>query len=223
MTSFRLIALLILTASAALPVYAETAYIDDTLFAPIRSGEGTQYRILHNGLRSGTPVELLERSESGYSRVRTRDGIEGWIVSRFLSDQPIARDRLVATSKELERTKSQLSEVREQLQGLQSERDQLASSEQTLESRSETLARELEKVKTISANALTLDRRNRELQEANQKLRNDVEVLTAERERLESNSERDFMLLSAGLVLLGVFLAVVVPWMKPTRKNDNWA
>ncbi len=223
MISIRLLAFVFLTVAICTSAQAQTVYIDDTLFVPLRGGQGTEYRILHNGLRSGTPVELLERSDSGYSRIRTPQGLEGWVVSRFLSEQPIARDRLAAATRELEATKNQLSEVREQLQAVQAERDQLASSEQNLERRSQSLASELEDVKSVSANALTLDRRNRELQEANQKTRNDLEVLTAEKERLEAKSESDFMLLSAGLILLGMFLAVVIPMLKPSRKNDNWA
>ncbi len=223
MISIRLLALVILTVAICTSAQAQTVYIDDTLFVPLRGGQGTEYRILHNGLRSGTPVELLERSDSGYSRIRTPQGLEGWVVSRFLSEQPIARDRLAAATRELETTKSQLSEAREQLTSVRTERDQLASSEESLESRSQSLASELAEVKSISANALTLNRRNRELQESTQKLRNDLEVLTAEKERLEAKSESDFMLLSAGLILLGMFLAVVIPMFKPSRKNDNWA
>lgn len=222
MTSFRLTALLLLLATC-LPLQAKTVYIDDTLYAPVRSGEGTQYRILHNGLRSGTPVELLEQAESGYSRVRTPDGIEGWIVSRYLSEQPIARDRLSAAQQQLERTRNELASVKETLQQTQAERDELATAENRLEDRSETLAEELREIKAISANAITLKERNQELQEVNQRLRNDVEVLTAEKERLEAKKESDFMLLGAGLVLLGVILALVVPLLKPTRKHDTWA
>ena len=48
-------------------------------------------------------------------------------------------------------------------------------------------------------------------------------MLTAENERLEANKESDFMLLGAALVALGVFIAVVLPWLKPSRKADNWA
>lgn len=222
MTRIRLTIILLLLATS-LPLQARTVYIDDTLYAPVRSGEGTQYRILHNGLRSGTPVELLERSESGYSRVRTPDGIEGWIVSRYLSEQPIARDRLSAAQQQLERTRSELASLKESLQQTQAERDQLATAENRLEDRSEQLAEELREIKAISANAITLKERNQELQEVNQRLRNDVEVLTAEKERLEAKKESDFMLLGAGLVLLGVILALVVPLLKPTRKHDTWA
>lgn len=222
MTNLRLIAIVMLSA-LCLPVMAKTVYIDDTLFAPVRSGEGTQYRILNNGLKSGTPVELLEKSDSGYSKIRTPDGTEGWIVSRYLSEQPIARDRLIAVNKELERTKDQLAEAQNKLDSLQSERDDLASSESSLEARNQKLSAELEKIKSISANAITLDRRNQELQQTNQKLRSDLEVLTAEKERLEAKNDSDFMLIGAGLVLAGIVIALILPALKSSRKHDTWA
>lgn len=222
MTNLRLIAIVILSA-LCLPVMAKTVYIDDTLYAPVRSGEGTQYRILNNGLKSGTPVELLEKSDSGYSKIRIPDGTEGWIVSRYLSEQPIARDRLVAANKELEQTRSQLAEVQDKLDAVQSERDNLSSSESSLEARAQKLSAELEKIKSISANAITLDRRNQELQQSNQKLRSDLEVLTAEKERLEAKNDSDFMLIGAGLVLAGIVIALILPALKSSKKHDTWA
>lgn len=203
---------------------ARTVYIDDTLYAPVRSGQGTQFRILHNGLRSGTSVELLEQSEeSGYSRIRTSNGLEGWIPSRYLTNQPIARDRLDAANRELAQARAQLEEARNNLTQVDSERTELSQNEERLETRVAELSKELEEIRSISANALTLERRNRELQENNQRMRNDVEVLTAEVERLEAKADSDFMLLGAGLLILGMILALVLPWLKPTRKNDNWA
>ncbi|GGY64291.1 TIGR04211 family SH3 domain-containing protein [Marinobacter zhanjiangensis] len=203
---------------------ARTVYIDDTLYAPVRSGEGTQFRILHSGLRSGTAVTLLEQSEeSGYSRVRTSQGIEGWIPTRYLTNQPIARDRLESANQELEQTKAQLEELQARMSEVSDQRNQLSSREEELEQRVATLSQELEEIRSVSANALSLNRRNKELQESNQKLRNQVEVLTAEVERLEAKKESDFMLLGAGLLILGMFIAVVLPWLKPTRKNDTWA
>lgn len=203
---------------------ARTVYIDDTLFAPVRTGQGTQYRILHNGLRSGTAVTLLESNEeSGYSRIRTSTGLEGWIPTRHLTNQPIARDRLAAVNQELEQARAQLQEARDSLNNVSSEREELSANEERLERRVAELTDELEEIRTISANALTLDRRNRELQEDNQKMRNEVEVLTAEVQRLEARKESDFMLLGAGLLILGMILAVVLPWLKPSKKTDNWA
>ncbi|WP_328189107.1 TIGR04211 family SH3 domain-containing protein [Marinobacter sp. OP 3.4] len=203
---------------------ARTVYIDDTLYAPVRSGQGTQFRVLHSGLRSGTAVTLLEQNEeSGYSRVRTSQGLEGWLPTRYLTNQPIAEDRLEAANRELEQTRARLEELQSQMSEVSGERDQLSSREQALEQRVEELTAELEEIRSVSANALNLNRRNQELQESNQKLKNEVEVLTAEVERLEAKRESDFMLLGAGLLILGMFIAVVLPWLKPTKKHDTWA
>ncbi|MCL7944938.1 TIGR04211 family SH3 domain-containing protein [Marinobacter sp. ATCH36] len=223
MTPLRLLTCLIVLMVAAASAHAKTVYVDDTLFAPIRSGEGTQYRILHSGVRSGTALELLETSESGYSRVRTPDGIEGWIVSRYITETPIARQRLEQTNRQLEQARNELGELKTQLQEVTSERNELRNSEETLQSRAGRLSEELNNIKEVAADSINLDRRNGELREENQKLRNELEVLTAEKERLEGKKESDFMLLGAALVLAGVILALVIPMLKPTRKNDNWA
>jgi SH3 domain protein len=202
---------------------AKTVYIDDTLFVPLRAGEGTQFRILHNGLRSGTRLELLEESESGYSRVRTPDGQEGWVVTRYLSETPIARERLVVANRELERAREQLQSTRNELEELRQAHQQVVQSESQLEKRSANLNQELQQIKEVSANALNLNRRNSELVEENQKLNNELEVLAAENERLEADNESDTMLIGAGLVVLGIALALIVPALKPSRKTDNWA
>ncbi|PVY75422.1 SH3 domain protein [Tamilnaduibacter salinus] len=206
----------------AMPVSAETMYIDDMLKAPLRAGEGLQYRIVHKGLPSGTQVNLLETSDSGYSRVRTGDGQEGWLPTRYLSRQPIAEDRLKRVSSQLEETRSSLSSVREQLSTVTEERDQLANTRDQLENRVSELSAELKRIRSVSENALSLERQNQTLRESNQQLKKEVEVLTAENERLQSKKESDFMMLGALLVGAGVLIAVVVPWLKPARKTDNW-
>lgn len=223
MPSLRSLLCSLLLFSAVAPAFAQTVYVDDTLYAPIRSGEGTQFRILHSGVRSGTPLELIERSDSGYSRVRTPDGVEGWMVTRYLTETPIARERLETANRQLAEAKETVSTLQSELESVTEERDALRDSESNLESRSGRLSEELREIKEVAADSLNLNRRNEELRDENQKLRNELEVLTAEKERLEANTDSDFMLLSAGLVLLGVILALIVPALKPTRKNDNWA
>ena len=74
MISFR--QLLIITLLAACTTAAAGLSISMTPFCAPQSGRGNPVQILHNGLRSGTRLELLEESDSGYSRVRTPDGQE---------------------------------------------------------------------------------------------------------------------------------------------------
>lgn len=222
-TPLRLIFCFLALMAAAASAHAKTVYVDDSLYAPIRSGEGIQYRILHSGVRSGTALELLETSDSGYSRVRTPDGIEGWINSRYITETPIARQRLEQANRQLEQALGQVSELKEKLAEVTRERDELRNSEEALQARAGKLSEELSDIREVASDSINLDRRNSELREENQKLRNELEVLTAEKERLEAKKESDFMLLGAALVLLGVILALVVPLLKPTRKTDNWA
>lgn len=222
MTPFRLILCCILAVSSLASAQARTVWVDDKLYLPVRAGAGTQYRIIENALPSGTPLEVLEDGD-GYTRVRTPKGTEGWVASQYLSKTPIARDRLKAVSQELEKAQAELARLREQLKQVTDERNALKNSEASLAGRSESLQEELQRIKSIAADAINLDQRNRELSAENQKLRNDLEVLTAENERLEASREYDFMLLGAGLVFAGVLLALIVPALKPTRKTDNWA
>jgi len=205
-------------------IMAQTVYIDDELMAPLRTGQGTQYRILNAGLSSGTPLTLLERNEeTGYSRVRTNRGQEGWILSRYLSNEPIAADQLERARTELTNARENMREAQAAAESLRAERDELLAERAELRQEVQTLSTELDELKSISSNALNLDRRNQELQETTQSLRNEVELLTTDNQRLRDKSESNFMLLGAALVALGVLIAVIVPMLKPTRKNDSWA
>lgn len=223
MTFFRLAISALFVLSSIATAQAKTVWVDDQLYLPVRSGAGSQYRIIENAVPSGTPLEVIETSDSGYTRVRTAKGNDGWVSSQYLSNTPIAADRLKTVSRQLEQAKAKLSSLREQLKDVSNERDNLSDAESSLSTRSEELQEELRRIKNIASNSINLERRNRELLEENQKLRNDLEVLTAENERLEASKESDFMLVGAALVFGGVLLALIIPMLKPTRKTDNWA
>lgn len=222
MTSLRLLLSLLLIIASVSVAQARTVWVDDKLYLPVRSGPGSQFRIIENAVPSGTPLEVLEVGD-GYTKVRTPKGTEGWVSSQYLSNQPIAADRLRRATQQLEEARSELTRVREQLSSVTEERDNLQNAESSLSNRAGELQEELTRIKNIAADSINLERRNRELREENQKLRNDLEVLTAENERLEASKDSDFMLLGAGLVLGGVLLALLIPMLKPTRKTDNWA
>ncbi|HET8802534.1 MAG TPA: TIGR04211 family SH3 domain-containing protein [Marinobacter sp.] len=222
MTLFRLVISVLFVLSSVSAAQAKTVWVDDQLYLPVRSGAGVQYRITENALPSGTPLEVLEPGDN-FTRVRTPKGTEGWVSSQYLSETPIAADRLRTVSQQLENTRAELAQAQEQLATVTRERDSLESAESNLSNRTEELQSELQRIKSIAADSINLAKRNRELLEENQKIRNDLEVLTAENERLEASKESDFMLLGAGLVLGGVLLALIIPMLKPTRKTDNWA
>ena len=222
MHRISLLALLLLLAVGS--VQAETMYIKDVLYVPVRAGEGNQYRIVHQGLRSGTPLEVIEQNEdTGYSYIRFGDGKEGYIQTQYLTDEPIAEDRLERVQSKLEEARNALSNTRSELEGTQAALEETRAEKQELESRLASVSDELERVKSISQNAINLEKRNTELREARQELQKEVEVLATENQRLKDSHESSYLLTGGGLVIAGIFIAVIFPLLKPSRKSDNWA
>ncbi len=79
LTRTLLIAALCCSATA---VFAETAYVTDSLRLGIHATEDTSDDAFEN-LVSGTAVEVLER-KANYARVKLADGREGWVRAAFL-------------------------------------------------------------------------------------------------------------------------------------------
>ena len=75
---------LLLTAPTDAP--AEQRYIVDNIVVSLRQGPGPQYKVLKT-LQTGQSFEVLE-TKDGFSRVRTSDGVEGWVQEQFTSPNP---------------------------------------------------------------------------------------------------------------------------------------
>lgn len=100
---------LILLAIASVPASAqaqERAWIRGEVRLNIRSGPGTQFRIL-GGVVTGDGMQVLERSES-WTKVRIEDGTEGWIPAGYLSNEMPATLRLAEVEREVEKLREQL-------------------------------------------------------------------------------------------------------------------
>lgn len=215
---------IIFLAALSLPAWSEYMYIDDTLLVPLRSGEGTGFRIVHKGLKSGMKLEILQKNkDSGYSKIRTPGGIEGYLPTRYLTGTPIAKIQLAKANQELSRLQSENSTLKKELNEISKAHKTLNMEfKQTTNKLSEN-NKELTNIKSISANALNLDTRNRELRESNEQLRNELELIQTENMRLKDKSESNMMLMGGGLVTLGIIIAMVLPMVRPSKKSDSWA
>lgn len=119
MILFRRIGLFALWCFSASPAFAQDAasrvrYISDETAITLREDKGISADVA-GLLKSGTRVELLETdAASGYARVRVAAGREGWVLTRYLSTEPAARERLAVVQ-------SQLNEQQTILRRLQTE------------------------------------------------------------------------------------------------------
>lgn len=82
---------------------AETRYVVDELIITLRAGKSTSHKILKS-LQTGTPLEVLEDADQTYTKVRTTDGVEGYVLRQYITAELPKKQRIT----ELERLNSSL-------------------------------------------------------------------------------------------------------------------
>jgi len=198
---------------------AQTQYVSDQLEVMLRTGPTTQNAIVRV-LKSGTALEVVEQdSDSGYARVKTNAGTEGWVLMRFLIDQPVARDRIVVTERRLKEAREQLTTAREELATL---REELSTTSQRLgdaESAGVGMAAELNDIRSASANAVSLRDQNKTLRQRVTDFERQIDELQMENSELRSRDMREGMVIGAAVFLLGMLASVILPRLKPKRRS----
>lgn len=216
-----LTSLVVTTESATAAEAGSVRYVSDKLTVPLRSGPSNSHRILHRGLPSGTRLTVLaEDQAAGFVNIRTDRGTEGWIPTQYLMNQPIARDRLAAAQREVAAARARLNKSREELAGLQQTGASSAAENQNLKQRIAVLEAELTEVKTISADALEQYSANKRLTELNVRLRDELDDLMEDHQKLEGNLQQQWLLTGAGLLLGGLVLGVVI---KARPRRSGWS
>ena len=223
-TGLRLLLCTLLFSQAVIVNAAEdTRYISDVFYVPLHSGNSTKHRIIHRGLKTGTRLTLLETdNEAGFSRVTTSKGTEGWIQNQFLSATPIARIRLAEAQNKLQQLNTKfigLEKNNSETQQSNSERQKQVA---LLSRQNQQLNKELASIKKISANAINLDTNNRELLKKNEMLKIEIAELQANNSRLSDKSDQEWFFRGALAVLMGVFLAILLPKLKPKTRSKEW-
>lgn len=207
---------ILLCVAVAGEAVAATRYVSDQLRITLRSGAGTQYKILDT-LTTGDRVEVLETQGEDWARVRTSDGEVGWVLAQYLMDQPAARDQLARARSQLEaargdqgelqstleQTQGELEQARERIQALEAEKEQLS---QRL-SRAEEGLEQYEEVQQLKKQVVDLQRTIQELQ--------------AEKERLADRTRHDWFMVGGGVMLTGILLGIIVTRIR-WRKRSTW-
>lgn len=201
----------------AVNVAAETAYVDDLLKITLRTGQGTSHQILRM-LNSGTQLEVLEEGDQ-YTRVRTSDGLEGWVLSQYLTKTPIARDRLVQAEKRLAKLKGDNQQLQQALEELRQEKGSVEKEQQSLSAETEKLSQELEHLREVSARPIELDRQNRDLNQKVEKLQLEIEQLKSDNAQLQDRTQREWFITGAGVLFGGILLGLILPMLRRKKKT----
>lgn len=215
----------VLIATAPQSVAQETQYISDMVLVPVRSGPGTDYRIVNRGLPSGTALLVYDLSDDGeWTEIETRGGTRGWIPTQYLQKEPPAGLLINDLRLELEQVRGERDRLVSQLNQSSTEVTEADETIVELTTTLESTQAELTEVKRVSAAALDLDLMNQQLVAELESERSEADLLRLENVRLRERIANNQILDGALAVLLGVILAVVAPRLWPKKKRqDGWS
>lgn len=184
-------------ACCATPAAAQdTRYVSDEIAIVLRDtprAEGAARGVVNTGTR----VTVLSVDEgSGYARVRTGDGREGWMLQRHLKSEPAARERVQRAEKELAAAQAELKKVKDDHAKLLQDFARISGGEPIA---SRELVAETEALRE-------------------QLKRKDAEVAAAEERFGQERARQRTLALGGGLVAAGFVLALLLRWLWPKKR-----
>lgn len=191
--------------------YAKTGYVTDSVDLPLRSGESERSRIVKM-LPNGMSLNLLgSNTENGYTYVQAANGAEGYILTRYITYEPIS--------------KTQLEEANKKLRALQEENKALkdaAAGGQEISKERDSLSAELTELQQTAANAIQLKQQRDQLQERVVTVERELQQLKRENQALTDSTTQDWFLYGGGLSLFGVLLGFILPKLSWRRRSGGW-
>ena len=210
---------LLLAVLGAPSVFAAPAWVSDQFEITLRSGPSTSNAI-QLMINSGTRLEVLERdAESGYSRVRTAGGTEGWVLSRYLMSEPSAREQLETLSSQLTNANSRGSSLDSQLTAIRAEYDSANNNIRQLEREKAAVEEELAEIKRTAANVLAINQQNQSLLDQLAAAQIRADTLEQENRQLTSPTTRYWFMTGALVLLVGIILGIWLPRIRWQRRS----
>jgi SH3 domain protein len=199
-------------------------YVRDWISIPLHETADTESTVIHKGVVSGAPLALLQIDEkAGAAKVRTQDGIEGWIPTRYLSSEPGARGQLDKANTEIER----LNKLNEQLRigapsvaALQDSSTKQLAEAQTVNAK---LNGEIDALKRSIGDNSKLVQDHSELSKHAEQLQTEVTRLNTELTEIHAGKQQEFFRDGAFAVGGGALLTLLAARFWPRkRRTDDW-
>lgn len=196
---------------------AQTRYIKPTAEIPMRSGQGRDYKILAI-VANGDAVTMLEENEA-WAKIVTEDGIEGWILKRYLSsEEPL--ESQVATLRE------ENKELLQQIGELQDRNEELLASNAALK---ETLANNREQLDSAAAkyealvnetaDVINIKENMTKSRQTVSRLQRQLGSVVAENKRLKASRNIKWFLAGGGTLIVGCIIGAMTRKSKKGRSS----
>ncbi|MCB2183571.1 MAG: TIGR04211 family SH3 domain-containing protein [Desulfobulbaceae bacterium] len=188
-------------------MFARTLYVKPSSEVVVRTGQGNDYKIVAM-VKDGASVEFIEEGDD-YTKIRLANGKEGWLLKRFLSNEPplgeiVAslraekkemKQRQTELVRKLEEVTSTLSRTEAERDSVLTERDQIRTSFRTLQQdTSDVVKIKNDRLKTAKENELLLQK---------------LAAVEQENKSLQKDDAIKWFLAGGGVLLLGMLLGMM--------------
>ncbi len=218
-STIRILAIFLLFISSSAIAQSQSAWVSDQFEVMLRTGPSTNNAI-ERMLPSGTSLEVIEAdAETGYSRVRTAAGTEGWVLTRYLMNEPSAREQLASLTNRLSSATAEGSSLESQLAAVNSEYDAAGRRITDLEREKAGLEEELAEIKRTAANVLAINNQNKELRDQLASAEIEAATLEQQNRELTSQTTRYWFMTGALVLLVGMILGIWLPRIRWQRRS----
>ena len=138
--------------------------------------------------------------------MKMESGLEGWIQSQYLVDEPIARVRLKQTEGRLLDLEASYQKKLLIQQDIETKQIELSDSNETLQTKNDTLTEELTNLTQLAANVIAIDEENKQLRDEQTKLVEQMDAVSVANQELQSSTDQQWFLRGAGTILIGLLV-----------------
>jgi SH3 domain protein len=196
--------------------FAETKYVSDSIPLSFRSGPSFENKILKY-LKPGELLELQQRGER-WSKVKLSDGKEGWVLSRYLSNQPASRDVLERLQVKHQNLTEELEKISQANEQLADENRKLTAAVSDHESALEALRKDYRTLQSESAEFISLKKKYDEASASLQDRNSRLATLEEQVASMELNYTIKWFLAGSGVLVLGIIIGFIS--RRPRRRSS---
>lgn len=203
-------------------VAEEIRYVTDSFSITMRTGQGVQHKVIRSP-KSGVKMTLLsENKAKGYSHVRlASNGMEGWVLSRYLVKQPVARTLLANAENKTTALRSQVQELKKRLSATSKSKSGFEQDTNRLNKNNKQLENELTQIKEIAANQIAINKENKKLKEEVLSLKREMQTVQQENMSLSDSSAKDWFFIGSGVIIAGIIIGLILPNLR-FRRKQSW-
>jgi SH3 domain protein len=200
---------------------AEIVYVTDNVKLTLRSGPNLKNKIVKM-LSSGTPLTVLERDPSGYIKVQTPKGTEGYILSRHIKKSRSSRWFLKRANIIMKRLQNENKKLKAEQGTSHDKQSDETPDDLALSKQKDQISQELANLKHTAANALQIKQQRDKLQERVVNAERELQQLKREKQTLEDSTDQTWFIYGGILAFAGIFLGLLIPKISWGRRSSGW-